>query len=432
MTPSARLAAVAELLDTIFGSSGRAEQAVSSYFRSRRYAGSKDRRWISEFLYRTLRHLGDVDWALAQIALDSSNRRRAIVAALVLDEQALPEFAETCFQGAHALKELSEVELEALAQLPNLDKAARPAHVTGNFPEWLAALLQDQYGGKADAIMATYAMRAPLTFRVNRLKADRDAVLEQLQSEDIPARATDLSPVGIVIGENRNLNAHELVKSGVLEIQDEAAQVAALLAQAAPGMQVMDYCAGGGGKTLAMGADMENSGRIIALDIDARRMRDVASRCKRADLTIAETRVFPADDEESAFLDALRAKMDCVFVDAPCSGSGAWRRQPEQKWHLTAERLAELTALQADILQEASTYVAPGGRLIYATCSILEQENSAQVDHFLAQNPDFQVTEFAPIWTEAEIGKEPTGKFLELTPELYGTDGFFAGVLTRS
>jgi len=431
MTPSARLSAVVDLLETIFGTTGRAEQVVGGYFRTRRYAGSKDRRWVSEFLYTLLRRLGEVDWAIEKVELTQSNRTRAIVASILLDGQAVDDVITNNFQGAHALEIPSDEEVVALNNLTGLDLSEMPDFVQGNFPDWLSDLIKNQYGSRANAIMAAYSTRAPLTFRVNRLKSDRDSVLKQMKDEGIEVRATELSPVGIVVENRQNLSTHSLVTEGILEIQDEAAQVSALLAEAGPGLQIMDYCAGGGGKTLTMGADMSNEGLIYALDIDKRRMRDIASRCKRANLLVVQSHVLATDEGPNPILEQLLDKMDIVFTDVPCSGSGAWRRQPEQRWHLSAERLEELQKMQADILDVAVDYVAPGGKLVYATCSILEAENKDQITEFLKNHTDFKIRKVSDAWSDAGLDGTADGEFLELTPDLYGTDGFFTAILVR-
>jgi len=432
MTPSARLSAVVELLDTIFGTTGRAEQVVGGYFRTRRYAGSKDRRWVSEFLYSVLRRMGEIDWTLEKLGLEQTNRMRAIVATVVLDQQDIESVIETNFVGTHALDVPTEEEATALRTLTDIDAAEMPNHVKGNFPSWIVDKLQTQYGDRSLDIMAAYTDRAPVTFRVNSLKATRDDVLKQMTDEGIEVRKTELSPIGIIIENRQNLAAHSLLKDGILEIQDEAAQVSALLAEAGPGLQVVDYCAGGGGKTLAMGANMANEGQIYALDIEARRMRDVASRCKRANLHIVQSHVLVDELPEESVLHRLPGKMDIVFVDAPCSGSGSWRRQPEQRWHLTEERLVELQDMQIDILNKASDLVAPGGKLVYATCSILSDENGEQIKRFLADHPEFKVHNASQAWSDAEIGGEMSGEFMELTPETQGTDGFFTAILLRN
>ncbi len=432
MTPSARLSAVVELLIINFEVNGRAEQAVSTYFKNRRFAGSKDRRWITEQFYLILRRLGELDWIAEQVDLVPTARIRACLSLIVFNDISAAEVAQKHFEGAHALTPPEPSELDAFVKASELDLAKMPETATANFPLWIIEKLGDQYGDRLPDILQSFRNRAPASFRVNLLKTSVDTVMQKLQEEGIGAGAMHCSPNGFSLDTHQNLTGNALYREGAIEVQDEAAQISALLAGAKPGMQVVDYCAGGGGKTLALGANMGNSGQIYALDIEARRMKDIAERCKRADLHNVQQQVIPEDGQTNDALEKIEGGADIVFVDAPCSGSGTWRRQPEQKWFLTEEKLAEYVKLQAEIIEKAAKFVKPGGRLVYATCSLFAEENANQVDAFLAKNTEYKAIPVDSIWTEAGLQGEPISTpYMQITPNSFGADGFFTAVLQR-
>ena len=432
MTPAARLAALAELLAEIEAATAPAEQLVAAYFRARRFAGSKDRRWITERLYRALRRLGELGGAATELGLVPGPRAQAILSLLLFDDLPAGELAERWFDGPHALAAPDAAEAAAFARAASLDLATLPAAARWNFPPWLAARIETQYGARAGAVMMAYREAAPVTFRVNRQKAARDDIIRLLKDEGIEAAPTALSPDGVTLTARINLTRHPLLEGGRIEPQDEAAQIAARLAMAAPGMTVVDFCAGGGGKALAMAANMGHAGVIHAFDIDARRMRDIARRSTRAGVSIIQPLALAGDAGDEAILAPLAGRADRVFVDAPCSGSGTWRRQPDQKWKFSEARFAELVRTQEEIIARAAPLVAKGGRLIYATCSILAAENEAQVTAFLRAHPDFRLLPVAGIWEAAGLQQSWDGDCLALTPDLFASDGFFAAVLERA
>ncbi|MZR30986.1 RsmB/NOP family class I SAM-dependent RNA methyltransferase [Sneathiella litorea] len=431
MIPAARLAAAAELLDLIGAAATPAEQHIGSYFRNRRYAGSKDRRWVTEFVYRALRRQGELDWAALEAGLEPSPRSRCFLSLILFEDVAPETLATSWFGGPHGLAEPSPEEAAALATAATLDLSAMPAEAAGNFPIWLSDKIIEQYGDEAGVIMAAYGSRAPVTLRVNTLKATREDILATLQEEGVEADLTTVSPDGITLKSRVNLSRHPLLEGGLIELQDEAAQISARLAEAQPGMTVIDFCAGGGGKSLAMAATMAHAGMIHAFDTEARRMRDIAGRARRAGVSLIEPLAIAGDETDNEVFAPLIGCIDRVFVDAPCSGSGTWRRQPDQKWKLTPERLDELVALQADILARAAPLVAPGGRLIYATCSILGCENDAQVDAFLSIHPEFRLLPVRDLWESAGLDGGWAQDVLSLTPTEGGADGFFTAVLEK-
>ncbi len=317
---------------------------------------------------------------------------------------------------------------EELARLGAEDLREAPDWVAADMPEWLFAEFKAAFEGRAIAEGEALAARAPIDLRVNTLKADRPRVLKAL--EKYKAAPTLFSPVGIRIPapgpleKNPNVEAEAAHGRGWFEVQDEASQIAAFLSGAAPRLQVLDLCAGSGGKTLAMAALIQNTGQIYAYDSDKLRLRPIFDRLRRSGAR--NVQVLAAGDE--AALADLRGRMDIVFVDAPCSGSGVWRRRPDAKWRLTPEALAERIAEQRRVLTLAAPLVRPGGRLVYATCSVLPSENAEQTRWFLENVPEFAEIAWRGIWQSAPLAPPPeveTGSFaLQLTPAGHGTDGF--------
>ncbi|MEC9368658.1 MAG: RsmB/NOP family class I SAM-dependent RNA methyltransferase, partial [Pseudomonadota bacterium] len=318
------------------------------------------------------------------------------------------------------------------ARLP----ADAPAHLRGDYPEWLTPSLEQAFGPRAAQEGAALAERAPVDLRANLIKAGRDKILKGLSK--FAATPTPLSPLGVRIqppakdGRSPHLEADPAHGKGWFEIQDEGSQLAALLAGARPGMQVADLCAGSGGKTLALASAMENKGQIYAYDSDPQRLRPIFERLKRAGIRNAQ--VLRAGETEG--LAALEGRMDLVVVDAPCTGSGVWRRRPDAKWRLKPAMLEQRQQEQRDVLDLAAPLLKPGGRLAYVTCSILPEENAGQVAAFLARHADFKLLPYADAWREA-LGTEPPASAdggtdsLLLTPASHGTDGFFVAVMER-
>jgi 16S rRNA (cytosine967-C5)-methyltransferase len=270
---------------------------------------------------------------------------------------------------------------------------------------------------------------------VNPIKADRTAVLARLQADGIDADVSALSPYGIRVKGRPNIAIHPLFKDGAIEIQDEASQLVGLIADTRPGHQVVDFCAGAGGKTLAMAASMENRGRIVACDVLEGRLRRAKERFRRAGVHNVETR--PLSSENDKWVKRHKDGFDRVVVDAPCTGTGTWRRNPDMRWRRLGPELDELAALQARLLDSAARLVKPGGRLVYATCSLLPEENDNQAEAFLARRPEFRPAPLAEIWDEVVAarggGALPSADpYLKLTPARNQTDGFFAAVFDRA
>jgi 16S rRNA (cytosine967-C5)-methyltransferase len=436
LTPGARLQAVAELLENIAGG-GVADAAASRYFRDRRYIGSKDRSGIAEKLFAILRRRSRLDWWINRV-LDRPDgapqpaARHRLVADLVLTERwSLNRFTEHFDGGTHRPHELSRAErtlVEALTDQP-LTHPDMPRWVKFEIPEWAEAPLMEIFAGDEEELAALND-NAPLDLRVNRLKADRDTALATLREHGLTVGEGAWSPLAIRVKGRPALGALAPFQSGMVEIQDEGSQLVALLADARPGHWVMDYCAGAGGKSLALAAEMENKGRLVASDISAQRLERAVQRLRRAGVHNAERRAL--GPENAQWFKRQAGKFDRVVVDAPCSGTGTWRRNPDMKWKIGPQDIAELTVKQRDIISAAARLVKPGGRLVYATCSILPDENEATITAFLADHPDFAVMPVPDVWADRIGGSCPvSGDFLRLSPHRHGTDGFFTAVLVR-
>jgi 16S rRNA (cytosine967-C5)-methyltransferase len=416
MNPSARIQAAIEIVEALETSRLPADRFIREFFRARRYAGSKDRANVSEAVYGMFRHRASYGWRMGSAA------PRALALAALLQGGVGASAIEALFSGdGHGPKPLTDEERAALIVPPG---GEAPAHVRGEYPEFLASELQRAFGDRLMDEMVAMQARAPIDMRVNTLKATRDEVIAALRAENYDVQPTAHSPIGIRIPSGDGAGALGKTKafeSGTFEFQDEAAQVAVLLCGAKTGMRVLDLAAGAGGKTLALAAAMKNAGEITAHDIDEGRLRQIEPRATRAGVTIIQTHAGP---------NPPRRPYDLVLLDAPCSGSGTWRRQPENKWRLTGARLDELNALQDMLLDQAAARAAGKARLVYATCSILPRENEDRVAAFLTRHPGFAVVPAQTAWSE---GAAPSGlaEFFHASPLSTGTDGFFTAILQR-
>ncbi len=362
MTPAARAAAAIALLGEVEASATPAERVLAGWGRSNRYAGSGDRAAIADLLFECLRRRRSLAWPLRDAGA------RAVVIGALSDRGADP--AALFDGGRHAPSPLSAAERAALAAPP----PPPPDPVRLDYPDWLDGALRLSLGADFEASMGALRSRAPLDLRVNALRSTREAARAALAEQGVASDPLALAPYALRAAPGAPVARTAAYAEGLVELQDAASQAVAAFAEARPGETVLDFCAGGGGKTLALAGAMAGRGRLIAHDAAPRRMADLPSRLARAG---ARAEIVGAGD-----LDALAGRCDMVLVDAPCSGSGAWRRDPAAKWRLTPARLAELVALQRAILAQAARCVRPGGRLVYATCSILAAENEGQVDRW--------------------------------------------------
>ena len=430
MRPGAHIKAAAEVLQDILERHRPAPMALADWGKSHRFAGSGDRAAIGNLVYDALRRKRSF---AAQMESDTP-RAVALAAAPSALGLTAGEVIAAADGSPYALEPLSEAERAALTREPPADA---PAPVLGDFPDWLEPSLQRAFGEDAVTEAQALARRAPVDLRVNTLKADREKVLKALVR--FSPIATPFSPLGVRLpapkgaGRQPNVESEVAHGRGWYEVQDEGSQLAALLASVGPRQQVLDICAGGGGKTLAFAAAMHNTGQVYAYDDDASRLRPIFERLKRAGAR--NVQVMRAGDV--AALEALGPRFDVVFCDAPCTGSGAWRRRPDAKWRLKPANLAQRVDEQRAILALAAPLVKPGGRLVYVTCSVLPEENEDQLDWFLSNHPAFAELPWADAWRAALASEPPQsagriGKGLLLTPARHGTDGFFIGVMAQS
>jgi len=394
-----------------------ADAALSHWLRAHPALGARDRGEVAEAVYDVLRHLRRYR-QLSESGVGPASRRLAILG-----------LAATL--GGPALRDgLDAAEAEWLQRVGHIDQAALPRAVRASMPDWL-----DERLGRlddADALMAALNRPAPLDLRVNPLKAERDAVLAGLRegpAARFDPQPTPYSPWGIRLAGRPAVNRWPQFENGSLEVQDEGSQLLALLVGPRRGEMIIDFCAGAGGKTLLLGALMRSTGRLYAFDVSAARLARAKPRFARSGLS----NVVPVaiDGENDARVKRLAGKAQRVLVDAPCSGIGTLRRNPDLKWRQHPEALAELGALQTRILNSAARCVAPGGRLVYATCSLLAEENQVQAEQFLASHPDFELVDGAALLANRCAGLGLSGPYVQLRPDVHGTDGFFAAVFER-
>ncbi|MCX5519845.1 RsmB/NOP family class I SAM-dependent RNA methyltransferase [Kaistia defluvii] len=436
MIPAARISAAIEVLDDIATRRRPAPDALKDWGLAHRFAGSKDRRAIGDLVFDALRHRS------SSAAVGGGDDGRSVMLGLFRRHRGLDIAAiETLFSGDRfAPAPLTDDERAVLSRDA---LAGAPDYIRGDYPEWIAPNFARIFGDNVVAELQALATPAPLDLRVNTLKAEADHAASELaaaigRTPERPALSALCLRLPLEPGSAEpHIASTEPFLKGQVEIQDLGSQLAAEFAGARPGMQVLDLCAGGGGKTLALAAAMQNHGQIFAHDSDRRRLAPIHDRLTRAGVRNVQVRT---PRPNSDVLDDLEHRMDLVLVDAPCTGTGTWRRNPDAKWRIRPGSLAERNKDQALVLETAARYVKPGGRLAYITCSVLEEENTDQIDAFLAAHPGFAVV---PPQAVVEAYEQesmnilgPAVRLLSngllMTPLTSGTDGFFVSVLTRS
>jgi len=431
MTPAARLSAAIELIETIDAQRVPAAKALKEWGTAHRYAGSGDRAAVSGLIWDVLRRRASSAWIM-----DDDTARARLLGMLRLERGLDTDaIAALCDGGRFAPAPLTSGERSALA---SRSLAGAPAPVAGDYPEWLDGYLAQVFGDDRVAEAAAMASRAPLDLRVNSLKARRDKVLGSIAH--LGARPTPWSPIGLRIelgadARNPGIHAEEEFIKGAIEVQDEGSQLVALMSAAKPGERVIDLCAGAGGKTLALAAMMQGKGRLIATDHDKRQLAPIYERLSRAGVHNADVRAPKGGDDPLA---DVRASADLVLIDAPCTGTGTWRRNPDAKWRIRPGALEVRLKDQREVLDRAAALVKPGGRIAYVTCSILAPENGEQILDFISRHPEFAVVpplQIATVlWEKTEAFAGAALKSAEgwlMTPRRTGTDGFFVSVLTR-
>lgn len=428
MRLAGRAQAAIEILTDIFERHRPASEALKDWGKAHRFAGSTDRHAIGTLVYDSLRRRNSLS------ARMGDGRPRALVLAALRDCWGIScDDIKALADETHGPGGLTESESQALMRDM---RDVLPVAVKSDLPEWLVASFVRVFGDRTAEEGAAIASRAPTDLRVNTLKASREQVLEALAR--FGAEVGPLSPNCVRIAapghDSRNANVEAEMAHGLgwYEVQDAASQVAALLSGAAPGERVADICAGAGGKTLALAAMMRNEGKLVAHDVDRFRLRPIFERLTRAGITNCEV----ISAQEQAKMDAA-GPFDCVVIDAPCSGSGSWRRKPDAKWRLTQKQLDQRLKDQAQVLEKGFNLVRPGGRLTYITCSVLPEENTGQVTAFLARHADMKIIPYKEQWAKAIGGEAPASadgaaNTLLLTPAQHDTDGFFVAVMQRA
>lgn len=424
MTPNL-LRQAAMLLTNLLDFNSPADAKLGEFFRNHRELGTKDRAFVAESVYGVLRRLRYLSVVAANDADDPDDARKLILAWLLR------------VQGK-SLRELDEILNEQQKEWAIAIKAKStdnlPLAVQADVRDWFWEKLVQQYG-EAEALTICRSMfeQASLDLRVNTIKANRDEVLAKMQAEntvkDNVIEPTPYSPIGIRMGAKLNISRHVLFTEGKIEVQDEGSQLLTYLVSPKRGMMIADFCAGAGGKTLAIGALMKNTGRLYAFDVSEKRLNNLGQRLKRSGLSNLHAQVISSEQDPK--LKRLNGKFDRVLVDAPCSGLGTLRRNPDLKWRQTEQDVLELTHKQTAILARAAKLTKAGGRLIYATCSLLRDENEAIVEAFMQANPDFNLVPANEILAHHHIVLD-TGPYLKLLPHLHGTDGFFAAVFEKT
>jgi len=431
VTPAARLQASVDLLREIEGVARPADAVVSAWFRARRDIGDEDRGHIFQLVYALLRHHARLGWWLARHGREDLPRNR-LLAWLVLDGGMTPEQVRGLFTGGKsAPAALTDHERALLIKLQGsaIDHPTMPEELRVECPPWAVEPLRRRFGEAFEDEMAALLTPAPLDLRVNPVKSSREVMLSALKDFGLEAEASRLAPHGIRLKERLSLSSLPMLKSGDVEIQDEGSQLVAMLVDARPGERVVDFCAGAGGKTLAIAAQMHNKGHVVACDVREGRLKRSTERFRRAGLHNIETRLLASETDR--WVKRHKHGFHRVLVDAPCSGTGTWRRNPDARWRVVGEGLGldNLLSLQARILASAARLVQPGGRLVYATCSMLSEENEDQVAAFLAAHPAFNVVPLREAAPQLSDSAHPD--YLSLTPARHDTDGFFAAVLQR-
>ena len=408
-------------LADILAGTGPADAVLGSFFRNNRELGTKDRAFVAESVYGVLRRK-----RLLSYLADGDDPRKLLVAWLVrVQGMSLRDLEDT----------LNTQQKEWAQEIKAKNTDNLSLAIQADMPDWLWEKLSAQYGDEqALTIARSMQQQAMMDLRVNTIKATREDVLAKFISENTQLNQdtilpTPLSPTGIRLPQRLNISRHILFTEGKVEVQDEGSQLLAHLVAPRRGEMIADLCAGAGGKTLAMGALMRNTGRLYAFDISEKRLTNLGQRLKRSGLSNLHSQLISS--EQDAKLKRLNGKFNRVLVDAPCSGLGTLRRNPDLKWRQTPQDVLELTGKQASILERAAKLVKAGGRLIYATCSLLSDQNEAIAEAFLAAHPDFKLIPANEVLAQQQIPVD-TGVYLKLLPHLHQTDGFFAAVFEKA
>jgi len=428
MLPAARIQAAIDLLaevkDSLERDGASADVLIRKYFRKRRYAGSKDRRSVTERVYAVIRN-----WGFLYDQTGGDVRHMTLLS--LMGEMDLAALEALCDGGEHSPAALNDAEKSLLGR-----KAEKDLHHILNYPEWLASRLKARFKEDFDQELNALNGRAPFDLRVNVLKATLEEITAFLEENDIAYTQGQWADTALILPDHQRIDDWDIYKNGLVEVQDEAAQLAVALAEIKPSMQVMDLCAGSGGKSLAAAAHMDNKGQIYAFDISHQRLKDLKPRAKKAGVHILQAHELDtAGGKREKYLSQFQEKMDRVMLDVPCSGSGVWRRNPESKWRLSEEKLAQYCRIQKNLLREGWNFVKPGGQMIYMTCSLFEDENEQQIRDFLDFMPDAELlscpARLSPEKAEKFINRSALEGCMALSPHSHGTDGFFVAIMEK-
>jgi 16S rRNA (cytosine967-C5)-methyltransferase len=443
MIPGARIEAAIDLLSDFEASLMErptpADALVRNFFRARRYAGSKDRRFVISLFYNVLRNRQQVlDW-LIETGHDTISTRLMMLAFLAKNEPDLLEFFDGIGHGPAVLSEEEQSFVWEVQEVGLSDH--KPIQL--NCPDWLYTRFSHNFGDDCDAVLGGLNGRATLDFRVNLTNGSMKTAKTMLADDGLETTEMSISPNGLRSSDHKSLALVKAYNEGFVDVQDESAQVAVQIVNAKPGMTIVDLCAGAGGKALGIADIMNGEGTIYGFDINQGRINDMGTRAKRAGVNkMVQARKLPekTDDlKRKKTMKPLKHQVDRVVVDVPCSGTGTWRRNPDQRFHLTEDMLAQVKLHQTSLLKEGGTLVKHGGFLVYMTCSLLREENEDRVEEYLDRHPDFKLIDYKDIWGSLDLGDTyPAPKSLSgldgcllMAPHSHGTDGFFVAVLQR-
>ena len=437
MIPSARINATIEILEKVDRSSLNVDRVTLSYFRQRRFAGAKDRSFIIELVYRLVRNRIKINWWLDSLSLAISPRSQVIAGLALFNDGPIEDIEDLFKEGQHSTGLLDDEEGNLIKELvpQSIFNEKMPDNVKYECPDWIAERLRPIYGNDLNSQLEALNTEASFDLRLNTLtNPNREGIRQALKRQGLKTELTTYSPFGLRSNRRQRLDGTKYFKSGLIEVQDEGSQLAALLVGAAPGMQIIDFCAGSGGKALVMGGLMQNTGRIVAMEVSQNRLKQAGIRISRAGLHNIERKLI--SDENDKKIKRLTKKFDRVLVDAPCTGTGTWRRDPDTRAKYSDLDLENMMSLQDRILASAARLTKPGGCLVYVTCSLLREENEDRIIALLSRRKDYKIVPIPKIWDEQVTvkggGKCPTKlEMLRLTPKEHNTDGFFAAVLRR-
>lgn len=430
MTPGARIQETIEILDRLKCSNQPSDRLVASWFRKRRYAGSKDRAFVKDRIYDVLRNYHRLVWWMKG---DASPRALTLASCILSGIANWEDLLKWCDGLNYRPKALDPCEIKRLKALRfgrGYLSGQQPIAIRCNLPQWLYDEALEVFKLDTEAELSALNSVASVDIRVNTLKMPRGRAAELLDAAGIKVSKTKYAPNGLRLASPKSLEQLTLFQNGCIEVQDESSQLVSHLCSVQENMNILDFCAGAGGKSLALAAIMKNKGRIILCDIDENRLKRAKVRILRAGVSICSTKLLN-NDQNYLELSSMGV-FDRVLLDVPCTGSGVWRRHPEERFRLSKARYEDLILLQKTVLTKSSTLVKLGGHLIYATCSFLAKENEKQIENFLSESDNFSVIPVGEVWKSNLSSHFPgNNKYMRSTPYHHGSDGFFAAVLKR-